>query len=141
MLNRLLPQSWLPASFTIVIVAAFFLAAPSSLSASRPPRGQIPVRVFITDTGKTVALSAGQVLVVEVPLTKPETGNSWFVSVNSGAPLKLIAGPDELRGRDWAPGKEELQVFYFIGQSPGTTHLVMERKYPTKPMILTVVER
>ncbi len=99
------------------------------------------MRVFIKDTGKTVALSPGQLLVVEVPLTKPETDNSWYVSHNSGAPLKLVAGPDERRGRDWAPGKEELQVFYFVRQSPGTAHLVLEQKYFSKPLVLTVVDR
>ena len=75
-----------------------------------------------------------------VPLRRYDD-NYWYVVRNSGAALKLIAGPDTVRPRDWTPWKSSSQVFYFRRESSGTVHLVLEQKYFSKPMILEVVDR
>jgi hypothetical protein len=138
MFKRSLRQSCLLACFAIV--AGFFFAAPSSLSAERPQRGQVAQRVNLNYTGKTIALSVGQQLVVTLPLGRYDD-NTWYVAENSGAGLKLIAGPDTLRPRDWTPFKQSRQVFYFQRESPGTAHLVLEQSYRSKAMTLKVVDR
>ena len=136
MAKRLLRQSCLLACFAIV--AGMFFAAPSSLSATRPPR-EVKQYVDLQDTGKTITLPAGQELIVTLPLWRYDD-NYWYVARNSGAPLKLIAGPDEIRRGGWTPWKPSLQVFYFQRESPGTAHLVLEQSYFSKPMILKVVD-
>ncbi len=134
MVKRSLRQWCLLACFAIV--AGFFSAAPSSPS-ERPPRR---VSVNLGDTGKTVALSVGQQLVVTLPLGHYDD-NTWYVARNSGAVLKLIAGPDERRPPNWKPQDRRLQVFYFQRESPGIAHLVLEQEYWSKPMLLQVVDR
>jgi hypothetical protein len=138
MLKRSLSQSSLLTGFAIAIVAGILLAAPCSLYATRVPR---PVATFATleDTGKTVPLGVGQQLVVKLPL-RGYHDDSWTVAKISPA-LKLVAGPDELRPAHWSPWKLSLQVFYFQRQAPGPVDLVMERNYPTTPLILKVVDR
>ena len=136
MVKRALRQSCLLAC--LAIAAAFFFAAPSSLSAGRPPR-QVKY-VNLEDTGKTVALSVGQQLIVTLPLGHYDD-DYWYVARNSGASLKLIAGPDERRPRNWTPFMRRAQVFYFERESPGTAHLVLEPAYWSRPMILKVVDR
>ena len=136
MVKRSLRQSCLLACFAIV--AGFFSAAPSSLSAERPRR-QVKLYVNLKDTGQTVALPVGQQLIVTLPL-RPYDDNYWYVARNSGAVLKLIAGPDEQRPRNWTPGMYSSQVFYFRRESPGTAHLVLEQSYWSKPMILKVLD-
>ena len=138
MIKRSLRQSCLFACFAIV--AGFLSAAPSSLSAERPPRGQVTQHVNLQDTGQTVALSVGQQLSVTLPLRRYDD-DTWYVAENSGGGLKLIAGPDERRPRNWTPWKPRSQVFYFQRESPGTAHLVLEHAYWSKPMILDVVDR
>lgn len=98
------------------------------------------VHVNLLDSGQTVAVPVGDDLVVTVPL-RPYDDNYWYVASNSGDGLKLIVGPDEKRGRNWAPTKASSQVFYFRKESPGTAHLVLEQSYWSKPMILKVVDR
>jgi outer membrane protein OmpA-like peptidoglycan-associated protein len=136
MIKRSLPQSYLLACFAIV--AGLFFAPPSSLSAAHPPR-QVKKKVSLQDTGKTIALAVGQELVVNLPLRHYDD-NYWYVALNSGVPLKLIAGPDTRRPRNWTPFKPSTQVFYFQRESPGTAHLVLEQSYWSKPMILKVVD-
>ncbi len=136
MVKRSLRQSCLLACFAIV--AALVFAAPSSLSAARPPR-RVNQYVALQDTGKTITLPVGQELIVTLPLWRYDD-NYWYVARNSGAPLKLIAGPNEIRRRDWTPWKPSLQVFYFQRGSPGTAHLVLEQSYFSKPMILKVLD-
>ncbi len=138
MVIRSLRQSCMLACFAIV--AGFFFAVPSSLSAERPPRRQIPLYVGLRDTGKTVALPVGQQLIVTLPL-RPYDYNYWYVARNSGAVLELIAGPDEQRPRNWTPWDYSSQVFYFRRESPGTAHLVLEQSYWSRPMVLEVVDR
>ena len=138
MFKRSLRQSCLFVCFAIV--AGFFFAAPSSLSAERPPRRQVTQHVNLQDTGQTVALSVGQQLIVTLPLKRYDD-DTWYVAENSGAGLKLIAGPDERRPRNWTPWKPRSQTFYFQRESPGTAHLVLEHAYWSKPMILDVVDR
>ncbi len=137
MVIRSLRQSCMLACFAIV--AGFFFAVPSSLSAERPPRRQIPLYVGLRDTGKTVALPVGQQLIVTLPL-RPYDDNYWYVARNSGAVLKLIAGPDEQRPRNWTPWDYSSQVFYFRRESPGIANLVLEQSYFSKPMILKVLD-
>ena len=136
MIKRSLHQSCLFACFAIV--AGFLSAAPSSLSAERPPHRQVCLHVNLADTGRTVALAVGEQLVVALPLSRYDD-NYWYVARNFG--LKLVAGPDERRRRDWKPGMGSSQVFYFRRESPGTAHLVLEQNYWSKPMILKVVDR
>ncbi len=138
MVKRSLHQLCRLACFAIV--GGFFSAAPSALSAERPPRRQVAKHVNLGDTGATVALSVGQQLVVTLPLRRYDD-DAWYVARNSGAGLKLIAGPDTLRPRDWTPFKGSWQVFYFWRESPGTAHLVLEQSYWSTPMVLEVVDR
>ncbi len=138
MAKRSLRQSCLLACFAIV--AGFFFAAPSSLSAERPPRRQVAKNVFLSDTGKTVTLSVGEELAVTLPL-RPYDDNYWYVSRNSGGNLKLIEGPIDRRPRYWTPFTGTTQIFYFRRESPGTAHLVLEQSYFSRPMVLEVVDR
>jgi hypothetical protein len=131
----LLRQCGLLLGFTIF--ALFFFASPSSPS-SRPV-SKVQVKVNIRDSGKTVALAVGQRLVVTVPLARYDDA-TWHVVNNSGAGLKLIAGPDILRPQNWTPFMNTRQVFYFQREAPGTVNLVLEQNYTTKPMILKVVD-
>jgi hypothetical protein len=131
-----LRQSCLLACFAIAAGLSF--AAPSSLHAAQPPRQPV-VRVGLRNTGGTVALAVGQELMVTLPL-KPYDDNYWYVARNSGAGLKLIAGPNEIRASNWTPFKFSTEVFYFRRESPGTANLVLEQSYWSKPMILKVVE-
>jgi outer membrane protein OmpA-like peptidoglycan-associated protein len=56
-------------------------------------------------------------------------------------PLKLVAGPNEIRGRNFKPWtRQSQQVFYFRKDAPGVAHLVLEQSYWSKPMILKVVD-
>jgi len=119
----------------LAILGGFFGAAPSSSSVTRPLK-----RVGLADSGKTVSLGVGEDLVVTLPL-KPFPGNEWHVAKNSDGSLKLIAGPDEKRPKDWIPGRPSLQVFYFRKESPGVAHLVLEERYFSKPMVLEVVDQ
>ena len=137
MVKRSFRQSCLLACFAIV---AGFFAAPSSLSAARPPRRQFGLNVDLQNTGQTVALPVGQQLIVTLPLWPSYDDNYWYVARNSGGALKLIAGPDERRPPNWTPWNKRTQVFYFRRESPGTTHLVLEQAYWSLPMILKVVD-
>jgi len=119
----------------LAILAGFIGAAPSSSSITRPVK-----RVGLADSGKTVPLGVGEDLVVTLPL-KPYAGNEWYVSHDSDGSLKLIAGPDEKRTKDWIPGRPSLQIFYFRKESPGVAHLVLEQKYWSKAMVLEVVDQ
>jgi len=136
MVKRSVRQSCLLACFAIAGGLAF--AAPSSLFAASPPRQGV-VRVGLRNTGGTVALAVGQQLIVTLPL-RPYSDNTWHVARNSGAGLKLVAGPNEIRASNWTPFKFSTQVFYFQRESPGTANLVMEQSYFSKPMILKVVD-
>ncbi len=139
MATRSLRQWWLLAC--LAMVAGLFFAAPSSLSAERPQRapGPVVLHVNLSDTGSTVRLPVGQQLVVTLPLRRYDD-NYWYVAENSGVGLKLIAGPNTLRPRDWTPFKQSRQVFYFQRESPGTAHLVLEQSYFSRPLILKVVD-
>jgi hypothetical protein len=136
---KLLLRQWFPL-VSFAVIGAFFLASPSSLSAARPPR-PAGLHVSIEDTGKTIALPVGEQLIVTLPLARNYQDDTWSVTSNSNGVLKLIAGPDEIRGRNWTPWKASSQVFYFQREAPGTAHLVLERKYWARPMILDVVDR
>jgi hypothetical protein len=118
------------------IVAGLFFAAPSSSSAARPPH---PLHVTLRDTGKTISLPVGQELIVTLQL-RPYDDNYWYVASNTGAGLKLVAGPDERRPPNWTPFKYSMEIFYFRRESPGVAHLVLEQNYWSKPMILKVVD-
>ena len=138
MIKRLLRQSCLLACFAIA--AGFFFAVPSAISAERPPRRQAATTVNLNDTGRTVALSVGQELIVSLPLRRYDD-NYWYVARNTGGGLKLIAGPNERRPANWTPFMGSTQVFYFRRESPGVAHLVLEQSYWSKPMVLDVVDR
>ena len=137
MLKRSLHQWRLLACFAVV--TGFFSTGAPSLSAARPPRRPVALNVTLKDTGKTVALPVGEKLIVSLPL-RPYDDNSWYVASNSGSALKLIAGPNEQRPRNWELGKFSTQSFYFQRESPGTAHLVLEQKYLSRPMLLEVVD-
>lgn len=137
MFKQPLPR-WRRLTFTIGIVAAFFLAAPYSLSAARVARPEV-VYVNWKDTGQTVALGMGQELFVKLPI-RGYHDDSWNV-IKVSPSLKLVAGPDELRPMHWSPWKFSFQVFYFRRVSPGTADLVLTPNYFLKPMILKVVDR
>jgi outer membrane protein OmpA-like peptidoglycan-associated protein len=126
----------------VAIAAGFLSAAPAALATEHvvgPPQ-QPKMEVDLQDTGKTIALSIGEELVVALPL-KTYNDNTWYIYRNSGVPLKLIAGPNELRGRNFKPWtRQAAQLFYFRKEAPGTTHLVLEQNYWSKPMILKVVD-
>ena len=136
MVRRSLLNSYLVVSFAIV--AGFLSAAPPSQAAGRT-QPALKKFVYLTDTGDTIALSMGQQLVVTLPLRRYDD-NYWYITRNSGVPLKLIAGPDTRRLPGWTPFKPSIQVFYFQRQSPGTAHLVLEQRYYSTPMILRVVD-
>lgn len=136
MVKRSLRQSYM--LLCCAMVAGFFLAAPSSLSAARRPRRADCVHVDLQDTGKTVALSVGEDLIVRLPLWRYDD-DYWFVTRNTG--LKLVAGPDTRRPPNWTPFMHRSQVFYFRRESPGTAHLVLDHAYWSKPMVLKVVDR
>lgn len=122
---------------SFAIVAGILSAAPSAMA--REPR-QPKMAVDLQDTGKTIALPVGEELVVTLPL-KTYNDNYWYIYRNEGVPLKLIAGPNELRGRNYKPWSRQVaQIFYFRKESPGTAHLVLEQSYWSKPMILKVVD-
>ena len=135
MLKRLISPSFLVVS--MVMAVGLLCTAPFARAAAR----QAPLHVNLLDTGHTVALPVGQELIVTVPL-KPYDDNYWYVSRNSGGVLKLIAGPDERRPKNWTPLKGSTVVFYFRREAPGTANLVLEQSYFSKPpMILKVVDR
>src|SRR5271154_3699538 len=115
MIKRSLRQSYMFACFAIV--AGLFFAPPSALSAAHRPREHKKI-VSLLDTGKTIALSPGEELVVNLPLRHYDD-NYWFVAQNTGVPLKLIAGPDTRRPKNWTEFKNSTQVFYFRRESPG----------------------
>jgi outer membrane protein OmpA-like peptidoglycan-associated protein len=135
MLRRSPHPSSLLASFAVVV--GLMLAASAAL-AHEP--WQPKTEVNLQDTGKTIGLAAGEELVVTLPL-KTYDDNYWYVYKNEGVPLKLIAGPNEIRGRNFKPWtRQSAQIFYFRKESPGTAHLVLEQSYWSKPMILKVVD-
>ncbi len=136
MIKRSFRQSCLLACSAVV--AGFFLVAPFALSAARPPR-QVELHANLQDTGRTMTLAVGQQLIVTLPL-QPYDDNTWYVARNSGGVLKLTAGPDERRPRNWTPWTYSSQVFYFTRESPGTAHLELEQRYWSKPMVLKVVD-
>ena len=141
MIKRSLRQSCLFACF--VIVAGCLSAAPSSLAAALPARMPRRVALYLNlqNTGQTVALSVGEQLVVTLPM-KTYNDNYWYVARNWGGGLKLVAGPDERRPKNWQPSRRYTsEVFYFRKETPGTAHLVLEQSYWSKPMILKVVDR
>lgn len=118
--------------------AGFVFGSPHSLSAARP---EPAVRVDLLDTGKTVSVRVGQQLIVALPLQRYPT-DYWYVARNSGDDLKLVAGPDELRAKDWEFSMKRTQIFYFKKLSPGTADLELEEHYPSKkPMFLKVVDQ
>ena len=141
MIRRSLLESLLLAFFAIVAGCSCPLRLPRwrterIVGPPRHPR----IAVDLQDTGKTIALPMGVELVVTLPL-KTYNDNYWYIYRNSGVPLKLIAGPNEMRGRNFKPWtRQAAQVFYFRKESPGTTHLVLEQSYWSKPMILKVVD-
>ena len=135
--KRLLRQWCMLAGITIVVL--FLSAAPSSPAVRREHK--VPhVNVTLMDTGHTVALAVGQQLVVSVPLARYDD-SYWYVVRNTGAGLKLIAGPNTKRRNDWTPFEKSKQIFYFERVAPGTVNLVLEQNYYAKPMILKVVDR
>jgi hypothetical protein len=123
------------------IVAGLSIAVSSSLVAARTLRDprKAPLHVFLVDTGRTVELPVGHQLGVTLP-GRDLKDNTWVVSENAGGALKLIAGPDEKRPKNWQPGDRSLQLFYFQREAPGTVNLVLQQKYWSKPMILKVVD-
>lgn len=135
MLKRLTSPSFLVVS--TVLAVGLLCTAPFARAAS----SQRALNVNLLDSGQTVALPVGADLIVTVPL-QPYDDNYWYVSRNSGGVLKLIAGPDERRPRNWTPMKGSTVVFYFRREAPGTANLVLEQAYFSKPaMILKVVDR
>ena len=140
MIRRSQHRSLLLAFFAIV--AVLLSAAPSARATEQivGPPGHPRIAVDLQDTGKTIALPMGVELVVTLPL-KTYNDNYWYIYRNSGVPLKLIAGPNEMRGRNYKPWtRQTAEIFYFRKESPGTTHLVLEQSYWSKPMILKVVD-
>jgi outer membrane protein OmpA-like peptidoglycan-associated protein len=134
MLKGSLRQTLLLATFI-----GLFCCATSALAAARPPR-EPNITVHLSDTGKTVGLPFGAILVVALP-NKTYDDNYWYVYRNSGVPLKLIAGPNERRGRNFKPWtRNDGALFYFRRENPGTAHLVLEQSYASTPMILKVVD-
>jgi hypothetical protein len=119
-----------------MIVAGMLSAAPSFSSQQSLRK----VEVNMADSGQTVALAVGQQLVVTVPLIRYDDAY-WFVAHNSGPGLKLVAGPNTKRPRNWTPFTNSAQVFYFTRVAPGTVNLALEQNYWSKPMVLRVVDR
>jgi outer membrane protein OmpA-like peptidoglycan-associated protein len=139
MLKRSLQHAFQLALLAIVVL--FLSAAPEALAARAvPSRRQPRIVVSLPDTGETIPLAVGEELVVTLPL-KTYDDNSWYIYRNSGVPLKLIAGPNEKRGRNYKPWtRVSAQLFYFRKEAAGTAHLVIEQNYWSKPMILKVVD-
>lgn len=132
MITQSLRSSCFVASLAIAIGMLSVAGSAYAVGAQRP------VQVILTDTGKTVAVPVGQDMVVSLPLSS-HTDDSWYVAKNTGG-LKLIAGPNERRPRNWAPWGYSRQEFYFRRESPGPAHLVLERRYFSKPLVLEVVD-
>jgi outer membrane protein OmpA-like peptidoglycan-associated protein len=127
-----LSQSCLIAS--LALVAGLLCAIPSAY-ASRQTR----VEVLLWQTGQTIAVPVGDELVVSLPLLHYED-DYWYIARNSGGDLKLVGSPVEKRPRNWTPWGYSRQEFHFRRVSPGTTHLVLERAYWSKPMVLKVID-
>jgi len=137
---RSLRNSCLLTSFAIL--AGFLSVASDSQASERiiRTRREVKIHVDLQDTGKTISLPLGVDLIVTLPM-KTYDDNDWYIYRNEGVPLKLIAGPNELRGRNHKPwSRQSQQVFYFRKEAPGVTHLVLEQDYFSKPMILKVVD-
>ena len=97
------------------------------------------VYVYLPQTGRTVALGFGQILVVTVPVER-YSDNTWRIDRNSPQGLQLVAGPNEEILKNPPPFYIGLQRFYFKRVAPGTINLALEQKYFNKPMLLTVVD-
>src|SRR5690242_13273786 len=137
MLKRSLHRSFLVASLAIV---AGFLSAPAPALAASSAPVEPKVVVDLQDTGKTIAVPVGEMLLVSLPM-KTYNDNYWYIYRNEGVPLKLIAGPNEIRGKNFKPWTRGTnQIFYFRKETPGVTHLVLEQSYWSKPMVLKVVD-
>ena len=129
-------NSYALAGLTIGTFVALVLTAHSSLFAAATH----PTTVFVNlnDTGKTVPLTAGQELMVKLPM-RSYNDNSWHITKVSPN-LKLVAGPDELRPIHWSPWTLSWQIFYFQRIAPGTADLVMEPNYFLKPLVLKITD-
>jgi hypothetical protein len=117
------------------LVAGLSSSAPAAYGA-HPVH---PIEVILLNTGSTVAVPVGQELVVSLPLLHYDD-DSWYLARSSGTGLNLIGSPVERRPRNWTPWGYSRQEFHFRRQSPGQVHLVFERSYWAKPMILDVVD-
>ena len=133
MISRSFTSSCLIVS--MCLAAALLCSAPSAY-ATRPSH---PVEIMLLDTGKTIAVPVGQELVVSLPLLHYED-DYWYLAHTSGDGLSLIGGPVEKRPRNFTPWGYSRQEFHFRRQSSGHVHLVFERSYWSKPMILDVVD-
>ncbi|HSH66154.1 MAG TPA: protease inhibitor I42 family protein, partial [Bacteroidia bacterium] len=91
--------------------------------------GQDFVQINAEQNGKQIAISANQVLEVQLP-SNPSTGYGWYLRNNNNEIIRQVDGIIEQVG-DWefvsgnraqsigAPGK---QIIRFIGKSSGTTN-------------------
>jgi hypothetical protein len=132
MISRSFSQSYLIVS--LALAAGLLCSALSAYAATSHP-----VEIILLDTGKTVAIPVGQELVVSLPLLHYED-DYWYMASNSGGTMSLIAQPVEKRPRNFTPWGYSRQEFHFRRQSPGPAHLVFERSYWSKPMVLEVVD-
>jgi hypothetical protein len=116
--------------------ASCLLYVAPSAYAAHPKRA---VQIILVDTGKTVAVPVGQELVVSLPLLHYDD-DYWYLASSTGGGLNLIGEPVQRRPRNWTPWGYSRQEFHFRRQAPGPVHLVFERSYYSKPMVLEVVD-
>jgi outer membrane protein OmpA-like peptidoglycan-associated protein len=115
------------------------LATSPPVSRVEQPLVKPQVFVYLPETGRTVALGFGQILVVTLPV-EHYNDNTWYVYRNSPPGLQLVAGPNEEILKNPPRFYLGLQLFYFKRVAPGTINLTLEQKYFSKPMLLTVVD-
>ena len=99
--------------------AAASAAAYGSASATPPPGA--PTVLALSDSGKPLTLAVGASLVVKLRATGG-TGFTW--DVTQGDPnILALSGPPTTETEGSQPGAAALQVFSFMGKTPGATHL------------------
>jgi inhibitor of cysteine peptidase len=87
----------------------------------------MPVQLKASDAGKSVALSIGQQLVVQLP-TQLGTGFSWDVDPGVPSIIKLESATTEQGAK--SPGGSEIQTFSFSGVQAGSGKLSFSYRRP-----------
>jgi len=107
-----------PGVFSLCVTIAGLALAAMNAKAAAPP----PLTVTEQDNGKTIQITVGQNLLVQLP-SNPTTGYQWSVLGNP-APLKFdkseYASDPQAAGRMGAGGT---QIMRFVAKSPGKVEL------------------